>query len=69
MYQLSATVHEYCSVWWVRIVYSHLESPQNVRSLGSVEHWVVVDEPSGDPLVDALEVLKRAATIELRPNR
>lgn len=69
MYQLSVTVHEYPSVWRVKIVFSIQESQSRVRALGSTEHWITVDEPNGDALVDALEVLKRAATIELRPNR
>lgn len=69
MYQLNCTVHEYPSVWRVHIVFSVLEGPGRVRPLGSTEHWIVVDDPSGDALTDAIQVMKRAATIELRPNR
>lgn len=69
MYQLAVTVHEYPSVWRVQIVFSVLEGPNRVRALGTTEHWITVDEPRGDALVDALEVLKRAAVLELRPNR
>lgn len=69
MYQLAVTVHEYPSVWRVHVVFSVLEGPGRVRPLGSNEHWIVVDQPSGDPLIDGLEVTKRAMAIELRPNR
>lgn len=69
MYNLSISVQEYPSVWRVQVTFSATHSNGRADALGSNEHWIVVDHPSGDALVDALEVAKRAATIELRPNR
>lgn len=69
MYQFAVTVHEYPSVWRVHIVFSNISPNGRVQPLGSNEHWIVVDDPSGDAFVDGLEVIRRAAQIELRPNR
>lgn len=69
MYQLTLTVHEYPSVWRAYFVFSVLEGPGRVRALGSREVWIEVPEPNGDALIDALTVVKRAAEVELRPNR
>jgi hypothetical protein len=69
MYQLTVTVHEYPSVWRVLFAFSVVKPSGSVRALGTREVWIEVPDPSGDALVDALEVVKRAATLELRPNR
>lgn len=69
MYQLHVTVQEFPSVWRVFFAFSVVEDNRQVRQFGTKECWVEPPANREDPLWEALTVLKRACTTELRPNR
>lgn len=69
MYNLVVTVQEYPSVWRVQVTFSLVEGNGKARALGSKEIWLEGVSPSGDALVDALTICRRAMDLELRPNR
>lgn len=67
MYQLTATITEYPTAWRVSLVLSVTTDDRQTRKLGAKELWLEPVEGDVDPLEAALRVMRRAATIELRP--
>lgn len=69
MYQLHVTVQEFASVWRVHFSFSLSQENGSVRQFGTHELWIEPPARDEDPLWSALEVLRRACVVELRPNR
>ena len=67
MYTLHISATEYPSVWRVSFAFSLVHEDGSVRPFGTKETWIERDDVDRDPLEEALTVVKRAATIELRP--
>jgi hypothetical protein len=69
VYTLHVSILEFPSTWRVHFAFSRVEDNGTVRPFGTREVWIEREAEDVDPLTEALRVVKRAATLELRPHR